>query len=383
MLSLVTAVIKPFAVDLVREALQSMEVPGLTVSAVMGFGRQGGHTETYRGTEYAIDFVPKVKVEVVVPTEHGRGWSPTGSGRWPDPARSATARSGSPTVEQVVRIRTGERGVDADLSGPSPPGQIDVRNLSDTGHDRAMPLARRPATVAGWERPRSTPVRHSACPCSAGPADAHVREHLATFRQPRILLVEPGVTPPVLLDELEDWMRTPADPDDLRARSRELHRRALDAAPASPTIDDQGLLWVGRSWVDLTPAQAPVVALLVEHLERVVRYDAVGATYESAGGSSHAASLRTLLTRIGSRVRPVGLELVTVRRRGVLLTQRPRARDCLAGHAHGEAPAEAAPARDRTGPDEVADAIDLLGAELGAVLIGDLEPVDHQTVVGA
>ncbi len=101
-------------------------------------------------------------------------------------------------------------------------------------------------------------------------------------------------------------MRTPADPDDLRARGRELHRRALDAAPASPTIDDQGLLWVGRSWVDLTPAQAPVVTLLVEHLERVVRYDAVGATYESAGGSSHAASLRTLLTRIGARVRPVG-----------------------------------------------------------------------------
>ena len=156
------------------------------------------------------------------------------------------------------------------------------------------------------------------------PTDAHVREHLAAFRQPRILLVEPGEEPPALLDELEDWMRTPADPADLQARSRELQRRALDAVPTSPTIDDQGLLWVGRSWVDLTPAQVPVVALLVDHLERVVRYDAVGAIYERAGGSSHAASLRTLLTRIGSRVRPLGLELIIVRRRGVLLTQRPR-----------------------------------------------------------
>ena len=176
------------------------------------------------------------------------------------------------------------------------------------------------------------------------PADAHVRDHLATFRQPRILLVEPGAQPPVLLDELEDWMRSPADPADLRARGRELHRRALDAVPESPALDDQGLLWVGQAWVDLTPAQAPVVALLIEHLERVVRYDVVSATYERAGGSGHAASLRTLLTRIGARVRPLGLELVTVRRRGVVLTQHPRiARlGTISRHAHGEAPPEAA-----------------------------------------
>jgi two-component system, OmpR family, response regulator len=156
------------------------------------------------------------------------------------------------------------------------------------------------------------------------PQDAHVRAHLAAFRQPRILLVEQGATPPVPVDELEDWVRTPTDPEDLGARSRELHRRATDVVPQAPTIDDQGLLWVGRRWVDLTPAQAPVVSLLVENLERVVRYEAVVSTYERVGGSSHAASVRTLLTRIGHRVRPVGLDLVTVRRRGVLLTQQPR-----------------------------------------------------------
>ena len=112
MLSLVTAVIKPFAVGPRPQALQSMEVPGLTVSAVMGFGRQGGHTETYRGTEYAIDFVPKVKVEVVVPTAMAETIadgirSVAGSGKIGDGKIWIT------TVEQVVRIRTGERGADA------------------------------------------------------------------------------------------------------------------------------------------------------------------------------------------------------------------------------------------------------------------------------
>jgi nitrogen regulatory protein P-II 1 len=112
MLSLVTAVIKPFAVDPVREALQAMDIPGLTVSAVMGFGRQGGHTETYRGTEYAIDFVPKVKVEVVVPADQAEAVATriaeaAGSGRIGD------GKIWMEEVAQVVRIRTGERGIDA------------------------------------------------------------------------------------------------------------------------------------------------------------------------------------------------------------------------------------------------------------------------------
>jgi nitrogen regulatory protein PII len=112
LLSLVTAVVKPFAVDAVREALQAMEVPGLTVSAVMGFGRQGGHTETYRGTEYAIDFVPKVKVEVVVPTPMAEAVADkirlvAGSGRIGDGKIWITE------VEQAIRIRTDERGTDA------------------------------------------------------------------------------------------------------------------------------------------------------------------------------------------------------------------------------------------------------------------------------
>ena len=65
-MQLVTAVLKPHVVDAVKDALKAKGVQGLTVSEVKGFGRQGGHTETYRGTEYSIDFVPKVKVEVLV-----------------------------------------------------------------------------------------------------------------------------------------------------------------------------------------------------------------------------------------------------------------------------------------------------------------------------
>ena len=66
MQQLITAIIKPHVVDEVREALQGIGVQGMTISEVKGFGRQGGHTETYRGAEYKVDFVPKVKVEVMV-----------------------------------------------------------------------------------------------------------------------------------------------------------------------------------------------------------------------------------------------------------------------------------------------------------------------------
>src|SRR5687768_17981800 len=65
-MQLVTAVVKPHVVDAVKEALKAVGIQGMTVSEVRGFGRQGGHTETYRGSEYTIDFVPKVKVEVLV-----------------------------------------------------------------------------------------------------------------------------------------------------------------------------------------------------------------------------------------------------------------------------------------------------------------------------
>ncbi len=108
-MKLITAVIKPFKLDEVREALAEVGVNGLTVTEVKGFGRQKGHTELYRGAEYVVDFLPKVKVEAVVSddlveraieaiTKSAR------TGKIGDGKIFVTA------VEQVVRIRTGETG---------------------------------------------------------------------------------------------------------------------------------------------------------------------------------------------------------------------------------------------------------------------------------
>ncbi len=103
----IEAIIKPFKLDEVREALSEVGITGLTVTEVKGFGRQKGHTELYRGAEYVVDFLPKIKIEIVVNTEHA------------DAAIDAiikAARTGKigdgkifvMPVEHVVRIRTGE-----------------------------------------------------------------------------------------------------------------------------------------------------------------------------------------------------------------------------------------------------------------------------------
>lgn len=109
---LVTAVVKPFRLEEVKSALQEAGIAGMTVSEAQGFGRQGGHTEVYRGAEYRIDFVPKVRIEVVVDdadadrvvrliVEAARTGR-IGDGKvWTTP------------VEDLIRIRTGEHGPDA------------------------------------------------------------------------------------------------------------------------------------------------------------------------------------------------------------------------------------------------------------------------------
>jgi len=108
----VEAVIKPFKLDDVKEALTQLGVYGMTVTEVRGFGRQKGHTELYRGSEYTIDFLPKVKVEVVVPNELvDKVVSAIASA-----AKTGSIGDGKVfvlPVEEAVRIRTGERGEDA------------------------------------------------------------------------------------------------------------------------------------------------------------------------------------------------------------------------------------------------------------------------------
>ncbi len=108
----IEAIIKPFKLDDVREALSEAGITGLTVTEVKGFGRQKGHTELYRGAEYVVDFLPKIKIEVVVKDDQVE--------RSIDAITNA-ARTGKigdgkifvTAVEQVVRIRTGETGPDA------------------------------------------------------------------------------------------------------------------------------------------------------------------------------------------------------------------------------------------------------------------------------
>lgn len=108
----VTAIIKPFKLDEVREALSAIGVTGLTVTEVKGFGRQKGHTELYRGAEYVVDFLPKVKLEVGIKAELLERVieaisKAAGTGKIGDGKIFVTS------LEQVVRIRTGESGPDA------------------------------------------------------------------------------------------------------------------------------------------------------------------------------------------------------------------------------------------------------------------------------
>ncbi len=106
-MKMITAVIKPFKLEEVREALADCGVTGLTVTEVKGFGRQKGHTELYRGAEYVVDFLPKVKIEVVEQTDENKRC---------DDANVNVARTGKigdgkifvTAVERVVRIRTGD-----------------------------------------------------------------------------------------------------------------------------------------------------------------------------------------------------------------------------------------------------------------------------------
>lgn len=111
-MKMITAIIKPFKLDEVREALSAMGVQGITVTEVKGFGRQKGHTELYRGAEYVVDFLPKVKIEAAV------------DDALVDQAIEAIERSARTgkigdgkifvsALEQVIRIRTGETGKDA------------------------------------------------------------------------------------------------------------------------------------------------------------------------------------------------------------------------------------------------------------------------------
>lgn len=109
---LVVAIVKPFKLDAVKQALETVGVSGLTVSEVQGFGRQKGHTEVYRGAEYQVEFVPKVRIEVLV----DNGDALRVADVIVDAARTGSIGDGKVwivPIDDAVRVRTGERGSDA------------------------------------------------------------------------------------------------------------------------------------------------------------------------------------------------------------------------------------------------------------------------------
>jgi nitrogen regulatory protein P-II 2 len=111
-MKMITAIIKPFKLDDVRQAVADIGIQGITVTEVKGFGRQRGHTELYRGAEYIVDFLPKAKIELVVPDEIAEQVTEAIT----DAARTGKIGDGKifvTDIRQAIRIRTGETGSDA------------------------------------------------------------------------------------------------------------------------------------------------------------------------------------------------------------------------------------------------------------------------------
>ncbi len=111
-MKLITAIIKPFKLDDVREALSEIGVSGMTVTEVKGFGRQKGHTELYRGAEYAVDFLPKVKIEIAV-DDGMLDECIEAIGKAANTGKVGDGKVFVASLDEIVRIRTGETGADA------------------------------------------------------------------------------------------------------------------------------------------------------------------------------------------------------------------------------------------------------------------------------
>ncbi len=111
-MKMITAIVKPFKLDDVREALSEIGVQGITVSEVKGFGRQKGHTELYRGAEYVVDFLPKVKMEIAV-AEEGLEQAVDTIVNAANTGKIGDGKIFVTNLEQVIRIRTGETGAEA------------------------------------------------------------------------------------------------------------------------------------------------------------------------------------------------------------------------------------------------------------------------------
>lgn len=150
------------------------------------------------------------------------------------------------------------------------------------------------------------------------PADEPTRTRLQTAGVPRLLLVEGSAQPPAVADELEDWIRVPADEVDLHARVEALDRRLRTRSEAQPDLDEDGVLRVGPAWVPLPPVEARLTAALLDRFGAVVSRDALGrAGWPDGAPGRNALDVHVL--RLRRRLAPLGLAIRTVRARGYLL----------------------------------------------------------------
>jgi DNA-binding response OmpR family regulator len=161
------------------------------------------------------------------------------------------------------------------------------------------------------------------------PADEARRDDLEQEGRARLLLVEPGVPPPVITADLEDWIRTPADEMDMRARIDGLRRRVQDKAFGPPVLDEDGVLRVGDRWVSLPPVEARLTSALLNRFGAVVSRDALGhAGWPEGAPGRNALDVHVL--RLRRRLAPLTLAIRTVRSRGYLLERDGE----LNGHAY-------------------------------------------------
>jgi two-component system OmpR family response regulator len=150
------------------------------------------------------------------------------------------------------------------------------------------------------------------------PSDEQALDLARKGAVPRLLLVEGGSPPPVVDDELEDWIRVPADEVDLHARVEALDRRLRARAATAPELDDDGVLRVGGAWVSLPPVEARLTGALLARLGAVVSRDALGrAGWPDGVPGRNALDVHVL--RLRRRIQPLGLAIRTVRARGYLL----------------------------------------------------------------
>jgi hypothetical protein len=163
-------------------------------------------------------------------------------------------------------------------------------------------------TFEGLHAPVTTVPGADAVPVVSWPAGADERRRLAAARRPRVLVISPGAPPPRVVDALEDWVRYPADTDELRLRQRTLQRRWL-ARRGDLWLDEHGLVHRDHRWVALPEAQAAVAAPLIANLGYVVRRDEVRRAYEEAVGERPENAFTGLLCRLQPKLAELGVAL--------------------------------------------------------------------------